>query len=70
MKSKEEAPLAPDFESILQNNGGKMPFDGVIAVKAIRSGVKLQKEKRSHKSGGTKRGKDNHSHNLIKRRRY
>lgn len=70
MKSKEEAPLAPDFESILQNNGGKMPFDGVIAVKAIRSGVKLQKEKRSHKSGGTKRGKDNRSHNLIKRRRY
>jgi N-acetyltransferase 10 len=80
MKSKEEAPLPPellqryaiedggsDFESVLQNNGGKIPTSGLIAVKSSRTGVELEKEKSSHKRG-TKRGKDNKCHKISKRR--
>ncbi|MCI20900.1 UPF0202 protein At1g10490-like, partial [Trifolium medium] len=80
MKSKEEAPLPPkllqryaiedggsDFESVLQNNGGKIHTSGLITVKSSRTGVKLGKEKASHKRG-TKRGKDHQSHKISKRR--
>ncbi|WJX27399.1 hypothetical protein P8452_16218 [Trifolium repens] len=63
MKSKEEAPLPPEFESVLQNNGGKIPTSGLIAVKSSRTGVKLEKEKASHK-----RRKDHQSHRISKRR--
>lgn len=79
MKSKAEAPFTPEllqqyaiedgesgFETVLQNNGGKIPIGGLISVKSSK--VKHEKEKGSHKSD-KKRSKDNHNHKSSKRKR-
>ncbi|KAG5025461.1 hypothetical protein AAZX31_08G141300 [Glycine max] len=78
MKSKAEATFTPEllqqfaiegesgFETVLQNNGGKIPIGGLISVKSSK--VKHEKEKGSHKSD-KKRSKDNHNHKSSKRKR-
>uniref|UniRef100_A0A0R0JXN6 RNA cytidine acetyltransferase n=1 Tax=Glycine max TaxID=3847 RepID=A0A0R0JXN6_SOYBN len=78
MKSKAEAPFTPEllqqyaiedgesgFETVLQNNGGKIPTGGLISVKSSK--VLHEKEKGSHKSD-KKRSKDNHNHKSSKRK--
>nr|XP_027191121.1 RNA cytidine acetyltransferase 1 isoform X2 [Cicer arietinum] len=75
MKSKSEALLAPELlqryaiedgesglDSVLQNNGGKIPTGGLISMKSNRTVIKAEKEKGSHSKSDKKRRMDNHSH--------
>ncbi|KAK7369418.1 hypothetical protein VNO80_11455 [Phaseolus coccineus] len=57
-----------DFQTVLENNDGKIPTGGLISVKSSRSAVKPEKVKDSGKSD-KKRSKDNHNHKSSKRRR-
>ncbi|KAK8472631.1 hypothetical protein PHAVU_002G265804 [Phaseolus vulgaris] len=81
MKSKAESLFTPEllqqyaiddgesgFQTVLQNNDGKMPTGGLISVKSSRSAGKPEKVKDSGKSD-KKRSKDNHNHKSSKKRR-
>ncbi|BAT73322.1 hypothetical protein VIGAN_01079500 [Vigna angularis var. angularis] len=81
MKSKAESLFTPElfqqyaiddgdsgFQTVLQNNDGKIPTGGLISVKSSRSAVKPEKVKESGKSD-KKRSKDNHNHKSSKKRR-
>ncbi|XP_047155039.1 RNA cytidine acetyltransferase 1 [Vigna umbellata] len=81
MKSKAESLFTPElfqqyaiddgdsgFQTVLQNNDGKIPTGGLISVKSSRSAVRPEKVKESGKSD-KKRSKDNHNHKSSKKRR-
>lgn len=81
MKSKAESLFTPElfqqyaiddgesgFQTVLQNNDGKIPTGGLISVKSSRSAGKPEKVKDSGKSD-KKRSKDNHNHKSSKKRR-